>query len=1224
MKFSDVVNFEPIETVIQIKDSNNENKAREYVKTYVMSERMSESVCDLIIPHIQFEEPMDTKGLMIIGNYGTGKSHLLSVISSIAQYTGINNELKNKNVLEVCKKINGKFLVCRLELGAVKQNLRDLICSELENYMEQNGISFQFPPSDKISNNKQALQEMMMKFQEKFPEKGFLLVIDELLDYLISRDDLELINDLQFLREIGEFCKSSRFRFIAGLQASLFDNPIFQTAADTLRKVKDRFEQIIISKEDIDYVISNRLLNKTQQQKDSIEDHYKKFLLLYPDLQNKIERYVELFPLHPSYTEILQRVTFIEKRHILKSVSQEIKKLLDSEIKEDNPGVISYDSYWKIITLDPSLKTSDDVRKVIDASSVLENKVNDSIESIYKDMAIRIIHALSVHRLTTGGDIHVPVGVTIEELRDGLFLYAKMPENDPEFLGNTIGTVLKKIMQVTDGSFISQNAENLQWYIDVRKDVDYNAKIEKKIESLDAIKKDRYFFEILQKSMEIDDAAYVPDRKIWQWEIEWEKKKVTRNGYLFFGAPNERSTAYPPRDFYLYFIPFFKLPKFQDEKKTDEVFFRFKNIDSTIEDDILFYSAARDLETISSQPTKQIYSQRAEQRLKKVVGWIREQGLSNIQVTYKGINKLIPEVPISKKGQNFSFKEIINSIGSFYLNEHFEQKYSEYPQFEIPITNENKQQYVKEAIKFISNKIPSKISTSVLSSLDLINTNNEIDASNSKYAKVIKNKLQSKGANEVLNRDEIMIKEFEDEFESEFHLENDWLVVILTAMIYSGDLVLGYSGKKISAENISEINNLSYDELLNFKYVQRPSGIPIEELKELSSLLGLAPGLFTSERTLETGVEKLQNKVVMKLETVLDIKSKISNGLRFWNSEIYDQQEQEVLKGKLDKFKEFLDSLQRYDTSAKIKNIRISKEDISQNKEISYEIKKLEVICQIIDELSDLTRYLSQGQLILKPDSSLINSISSDKKAEMISKIKQNTNGDIIEEIKAPLFDLKKSFIEEYYESHKKSRLDSSSQEKLAKSFNSDSLKRLQSLRKIKLLDSSKLINLENESGKLKPCSNLEKSELENEPKCIHCNYTPHDEGIFDAKQILSSLEESIENIENDMIKSLIENLQDPTVKEATNLLEEPKRKIVDKIIKQKTLPEEISDEFIIALNEVLSGLEKAEVNIIELKDSLTKGGMPCTQDELEKRFHEYLEEKTKGKTKSKVRYVLD
>jgi len=1220
MKFSDIINFQPIESVIQIKDSNDESKALESVKTFVISDRLSVGLNDLIIPQLQFDEPVDNKGLMIIGNYGTGKSHLLSVISSLSEYSGIFNNLQRKDVVESCKKIDGKFIVLRLELGSVTQNLRDILCSELEKFLKLHNISYNFPTTN-IANNKQSLEDMMIKFQEKFPEQGLLLVLDELLDYLISREDLVLINDLQFLRELGEFCKSSKFRFIAGLQSSLFDDPRFHTAADTLRKVKDRFEQFEIGKDDLDYVISRRLLSKTQEQKDQIESHLNNFLSLYPTLQTKNEKFLELYPLHPSYTEILQRVTFVEKRHIFKNVSNEIKSILDKEFDSKNPGIISFDSYWKIITSDPSLKSDEDIMQVINASSALENKVLDSLDDIYKENAIRIIHALSVHRLTTGGDIDVPIGMTTAELRDMLFLHAELPEKNPEFLENTIETTLVKIRQSTDGSFISQNSENMQWYIDVKKDVDYDAKISKKITSIDDLKKDRYFFEILQKVMETPDVSYVTDRKIWQSEIEWEEKRINRKGYLFFGAPNERSTAQPPRDFYMYFLPHFKIPSFTDEKKLDEVFFKFKHIDSKIQDDILFYCAARDLEITSSQTTKQIYAHKAEQRLKTISTWMRESGLSNVVVTFQGIEKNLLDVPIIKKGTNFSFKEIINSISSYFLKETFNQKYPDYPVFEKLVTGDNLEQYVKDTLRFISTKNPSKISSSVLSSLELTNTGGNIDTSSSKYAQAIKSKLESKSTNEVLNRDEFMTRDNDQEFESEFHLENDWILIILCSMVYTGDLIIGYSGKKISAENISEINNMSYDDLLQFRHVQRPRGIPVDRLKELSTLLELPPGLFAGQN-LDRGVESLQNKITENLKSVLDLNEQISSGIRFWDVEVYDLQEQQNLKNTLDDFKQFLDSLQKFDTSAKIKNLQLTKDEISQKQTDYNTIKQLEEIWKIISKIFPLTNYLSQTNMGITSTNNL--SKPMEEKQQMMNKIKQNPTDEMFQEIKIELEGIKQSYIQEYYDSHKKSRLDSQSSEKLVSLLNSSSLKKLQKLRNISLLEQSKLSDLENEFGKLKSCSELEKSELESSPKCNHCNYTPSEDGIFDSKERLFELESELSTTEQDMTKALSENLDDPTVKTNLDAQEKNKRKSIDEFLSQNMLPDEISDTFVDALNEVFTGLEKATLSIVELREYLQKGGTPCTQSDLESRFSQYLDEKTKDKTKSKVRFVVD
>ncbi len=115
-------------------------------------------------------------------------------------------------------------------------------------------VDFQFPPADQVHNNKNSLMEMMAAFHEVYPEQGLLLVVDELLDHLRTRKEQELALDLGFLREIGEFCGKTRFRFIAGVQEMLFDNPNFHFVADQLRRVKERFEQVNIVREDIAYV----------------------------------------------------------------------------------------------------------------------------------------------------------------------------------------------------------------------------------------------------------------------------------------------------------------------------------------------------------------------------------------------------------------------------------------------------------------------------------------------------------------------------------------------------------------------------------------------------------------------------------------------------------------------------------------------------------------------------------------------------------------------------------------------------------------------------------------------------------------------------------------------------------------------------------------------------------------------------------------------------------
>lgn len=101
--------------------------------------------------------------------------------------------------------------------------------------------------------------------------QGLLLVVDELLDYLRSRNQQEVILDLGFLREIGEVCKLIRFRFIAGLQEALFYNPTFQFFAESLRRVKDCFEQARIVRQ---HQRKLRTVKNTKQTNLALAEHH--------------------------------------------------------------------------------------------------------------------------------------------------------------------------------------------------------------------------------------------------------------------------------------------------------------------------------------------------------------------------------------------------------------------------------------------------------------------------------------------------------------------------------------------------------------------------------------------------------------------------------------------------------------------------------------------------------------------------------------------------------------------------------------------------------------------------------------------------------------------------------------------------------------------------------------------------------------------------------------
>jgi len=82
--------------------------------------------------------------------------------------------------------------------------------------------------------------------------------------------------------------------------------------------------------------------------------------------------------------------------------------------------------------------------------------------------------------------------------------------------------------------------------------------------------------------------------------------------------------------------------------------------------------------------------------------------------------------------------------------------------------------------------------------------------------------------------------------------------------------------------------------------------------------------------------------------------------------------------------------------------------------------------------------------------------------------------------------------------------------------------------------------------------------------------------------------------------------------------------KLLNAFLKERKLPDELGQDFIHALQEVLSGLVKVAVKTENLRAALLKGGSPVTPAKMKKRFEEYLDELTKGKEPGKVRIVLE
>ncbi|HBY92977.1 MAG TPA: ATPase [Chloroflexi bacterium] len=1232
MRYRDLVQFDPIETVIQVREADRRDEAEHLVRTYVISDRMAEQLIEVILPQLRFDRPADNKGVLIVGNYGTGKSHLMSVVSAVAEHADLVNQLARADVASAIQNgIAGRFQVLRTEIGATRMSLRDILCGHLERFLEQRGIEYRFPGMADAPDSKDLFIAMMHQFAEHYPDQGLLVIVDELLEYLRSRRDQELILDLTFLRELGEVSRLTRFRFIGGVQESLFDSPRFQFVADSVRRVRDRFEQVRITRTDVAFVVAERLLRKTADQRAWIHRYLERFAPLYPAMAERLDEYVRLFPIHPTYLDVFERITLVEKREALRTLSRAIAGRLDETVPDSQPGLIAYDDYWRVLQGDPTLRSVPEVREVVEKSQILEERIQAAYtRPSYRPMALRLIHALSVLRLTTG-DVYAPLGATPEELRDGLCLHMPLPEPDPDFLRGTVDVAMKEIIRTVSGQFIAYNPENGQYYLDLKKDIDYEALIAEKARNLSPEQLDRYYFDALKRVMECTDSTHVPGYRIWSHEVSWQGHRVARRGYLFFGAPNERSTAQPPRDFYLYFIQPFEPPHFDDHHASDELFFHLTGRDENFEQLLQTFAGALEMAGISGGEHKQVYLRKADDALSALQRWLRQSMPHAVTVTHQGTSRRLAEWTreAPRHQSDLSIRELVNAVASAVLASVFDDRYPEYPAFRglrDDITETSRPRMAQEAIRWLAGT-RTQAGAAVLDGLELVQ-DGQVRPRRSRYAGYILDRLAQLRSGEVLNRSALLVTEYPGiERDPRFKLEPEWLVVLLLSLVYSGDVVLQIPGQRIDATTLDQAARLAMETLADFRFIERPRDVPLAAWVAVFEALQLSPGLIRDTERHDVAIETLQREVEAETGRVVRALETLRQGLLLWQEPVLAPGAQAQMGEALGSYKAFLESLRVFNTPGRLRNLRLTENEIQVQAGHRRDLRALERLVEGVAALQPLTAYLRETEAMLPADHPLGERIAVTRAAQLQRLRAAPDAGDLQARqlLQRELESLKGDYVEYYVAAHRRARLDRNEDERKKRILESPRLKRLQTLSRIRLLPEEQLARITNDLRDLVSCWRLVPSDLRQQPVCPHCGFRATEgRPQPNAANLLDRIEADVDRATAGWAQLLLTELDRPGVVATIEMLDTEKKVLLQTFRRTKQLPDMVTDGFVSAINEALRGVERLAVPFEELLLALVGDGTPCPPEVFRQRFGQFLTERLTGHDPERVRISIE
>lgn len=1223
MKYRDLISFNPIESIIQLTAANDQDEEAKLVKSYVMSDDMADKLTINMLSQLRLEEVVDNKGVLLVGNYGTGKSHLMSLVSAVARDEAYLPMVQNQKFALEAECIAGQFEVLRIEIGASQMSLRNIILNKVQQDFAERGLTFSFPDEKNIINNKDVLLNMMEIFASKYGDRGYLIVVDEFLDYLGGRKEQEVKLDLGFMRELGEIIKSSRLRAIFGVQEKLFDNPNFAFVSQTLNRVKDRFEQVTIRKEDTAYVVSERILKKTPEQKAMIREHLQKFCSFYTNMSERMEEYVELFPIHPSYIDVFNRIYLIENRHILKNISEIIRRILEDDVTDEAPGIISFDTYWGFIKENLALRTDANIKEVVEKSGMLEDIIKRSFpKRLYKPLALQIINALSVHRLTTG-DISVRAGLTAENLRDDLCLYlAGMPDQSSDTLQSIVQVTLRDIMTTVSGQFIEHNDENGQYWLDLKKDIDYDEKITQRAAVIDDDRLNNYYNRIVYYCLEWDATEHVTNFQIYEHTLNWASHNIFRRGYLFLGTPENRPTAQPPEDYYIYFLPPYGPAGFHDEKKEDEVFFVFKP-NEEFKNILKLYAAALMMRELAEEKNKGAYAAKAEGFKKKLIRMLNENKITWFDVIYRGEKKQMMEVMQGKYKPSNPFKETIDLVASISLDGYFTDKYPKFPRFKTQITQKNQADNVKAAFdRFAGRK--GQNADMILESLGVLD-GDKITVQNSSYAQALIKKLKSMPAKAVLNFSDIYEERFEEYVEKDSGLSYILYPIVLLSLVYTGNAVLSLrDGTMLTASNLDIIPKCSISDLSEFKYVSKPKDIQLAELVHLYEILEIPTGLITNPSQREAGLDQMLAKTQDVVRDAVRAKSRLQNNFQLWGEPLIAEhiagEYVKALSNVTDTFGNFK---ARFNTVPKLNNFAYTREEIDQ---MEKDIRVISIV-MAYDEFrsgcTDSVNYIMNLER-MELGTSIPQDIEDAKEnfRQIRDDIAQDLDGAAAAaEVNDLLDKIKSRYINIYFEEHNKKRLGVSEGKRKGDIISSVELANLKRLSSLSIFSDKKVKDIEDQLSSLKICYDLTPEMLKKTHVCAKCAY------ILGSKELpvkgrLDMIEDQIDTLLHDWTGTLLNTITDPFAQEQLQYLSSEQRNVISKFVETQKLPEKVDAFFVDAVKALLEGFEAVELSASELIDQLENLG-PCDVNAFRKKIDTYISSYTKGKDIEKLRLVL-
>ncbi|MFO7814621.1 MAG: DUF6079 family protein [Halanaerobiales bacterium] len=592
MKIKDLVDVKEVRTVVQMADIKDP-KLRDFLtESFVITAEVEKVMLSFFNDLVKKEG----KGYFLEGNFGSGKSHLLSVISLLLNYRKswqhiLNQKDYSDRLEQLSEEVSDQnYITINLSLveHSNKEYLEDIVMEEIMKFINENeklsSINFKGEEEfiEKISNiikgehqnilksflrennikedelfktgnlyliekllerlnlpyrfsyNRQQIFDQITEIINNYEYEGLIILIDELSEFLRSKPDGRRFNeDIRFMQFLGEYAKRQPCWIMATLQEEI--EKTGETTPEAFNKIKDRYPtRFYLTGQHIKELINKRLIEVREGKMDQVKEVYQKYKTSFPTLNFSEDEFVKLFPVHPGAINLLDNLKPLFSQH--RGIIDFIHYRLKGDSSRDIESMMD-NSAENILTAD----------KIFDhfVGRIREMmETNPYYNKVYKYYKQEIKSLLDPEEQKTGMKIikllilfsisPINKRYTVEDITNLLFV--KITDLEPSINYEYIEDILNRLYQ--HGAYLvkeeGQDKKSNKYFIDLEADVNLIIKRRTEYIKSNLFENDKRIFTKLGKQVK---EKFLPLNNLFannrqKRTVTWQNTE--RKGFLYF------------------------------------------------------------------------------------------------------------------------------------------------------------------------------------------------------------------------------------------------------------------------------------------------------------------------------------------------------------------------------------------------------------------------------------------------------------------------------------------------------------------------------------------------------------------------------------------------------------------------------------------------------------------------------------------------------------------